>query len=106
MGFSSLSFTDSRHSFQFYNLANLWDDISMAKQGEIRLLNLATEPITTNELYYACFGSDFTNEIAQTIMHYDIYSKFAPSGKYFYDKATLLGEIKSFLISNNCKLPR
>jgi hypothetical protein len=104
--FSSLSFTDSRHSFQFYNLDNLWDDISMLREKKIPLLNLTTEPVTTNELYSACFGKEFKNEIAQTVIQYDLYSKFAPSGKYFYDKATLLREIKNFLISHNCELPR
>lgn len=105
IGFSSLSFTDSRHSFQFYNLANLWKDIQTAINNGIELLNLVTEPVTTSEIYRYGFGKDFVNEVAQNIMHYDIYSRFADSGHYFYTKEIVLKEIKEFLELNNCELP-
>jgi len=36
LGFSALNFTDSRGSFQFYNLKNLWNDIQIAQNKGIK----------------------------------------------------------------------
>ena len=51
IGFSALNFTDSRGIFQFYNLKYLWEHIEKALENNIKILNLATEPVTINELH-------------------------------------------------------
>ena len=50
LNFSALNFTDSRAVFQFYNLEHLWQHIQMALKYNLKVLNLATEPIKISEL--------------------------------------------------------
>jgi len=101
LNFSALNFTDSRGVFQFYNLANLWNDIQTALEKDIRLLNIATEPISVAEIYHYLTDRLFENEILDNPPRYDYQSKHAElfGGKdgYFADKATVLQEIVSFV---------
>ena len=66
LGFTALNFTDSRSSFQFYSLGRLWEDIQIALNEGITLLNVATEPVTAAELYKALTGDVFKNELKGT----------------------------------------
>lgn len=99
--FSALNFTDSRGVFQFYNLANLWNDIQVALENDIRLLNIATEPLSVAEIYKYLTERSFHNEILQTPPLYDYRSKhaqvFGGANGYFADKQTVLNEIVEFV---------
>lgn len=101
LGFSAMNFTDSRGVFQFYNLANLWDDIQTALENGIRLLNIATEPVCVAELYKALCDKKFENEIAQNPPYYDYRSKHAEvfGGKngYFAEKSEVIADISEFV---------
>ena len=85
IGFSALNFTDSRGSFQFYNLNNLWRDINIAINNNIKIINLATEPVTISEIYKYIFDKEFINEISDNI----------------YSKDNILKDIKEFVMKNN-----
>jgi len=104
INFSALNFTDSRSIYQFYNLNHLWSDISMALQKGIKKLNLATEPISANEIYESVFGKKFKNEIAISPPHYNFHSihakKFNDSEKYIRNKESLLNDIQLFIKEN------
>lgn len=104
LGFSALNFTDSRGVFQFYNLANLWRDISIALENKLARLNLATEPVRIDELYKYLTGGNFVNEIAAAPPCYDFRSKhaalFGGRNGYLYDKAGVLADIKKFAEEN------
>ena len=99
--FSALNFTDSRGVFQFYNLANLWNDIQTALENDIRLLNIATQPLSVAEIFEHLTERSFHNEILETPPFYDYRSKHAEvfGGKdgYFSDKETVLNEIVEFV---------
>lgn len=99
--FSALNFTDSRGVFQFYNLANLWNDIQTALENDIRLLNIATQPLSVAEIFECLTERKFSNEILQNPPFYDYRSKHAEvfGGKdgYFADKETVLNEIVEFV---------
>ena len=101
IGFSALNFTDSRGSFQFYNLQYLWEHITIALNHNLRKLNIATEPTTINEIYRYLKGKDFVNEISDTIPNYDyrtIYDNiFYGQGGYIFNKAVILEDIKRFV---------
>lgn len=103
LGFSALNFTDSRGIFQFYNLKNLWNHIQIAFKNDINKLNLATEPITVNEIYKAVFDKDFDNQLTAVVPHYDfqtLHSKsFGPQEKYIQNKEMILDEILHFIKS-------
>ena len=101
LDFSALNFTDSRGVFQFYNLANLWNDIQTALENDIRLLNIATQPLSVAEIYERLAERSFKNEILQTPPLYDYRSKhaqvFGGANGYFADKQTVLNEIVEFV---------
>jgi hypothetical protein len=101
IGFSALNFTDSRGVFQFYNLSNLWGHIQSALKRNICLLNLATEPVRIDELYYYIFQRDFVNKVAQEVPCYDFRTKYSEpfNGRagYIFDKGYTLKAIKQFV---------
>ena len=104
IGFSALNFTDSRGKFQFYNLANLWKDIELALKNNIKILNIATEPITIGELHKYLSGKTFINELNKNVPNYNFKSKYDKlyGGKdgYLYLKDQILLDIKEFVDSN------
>lgn len=101
IGFSALNFTDSRGVYQFYNLSYLWNHIETALQKGIKVLNLATEPVSVHELYQYINGKEFKNEISSNIVHYDFQTKYAEifNGKngYIFSKEFILEDIKQFV---------
>lgn len=100
-GFNALSFTDSRSTFQFYNLKYLWKHIDIAMENDIRLMCLATEPISASELYCHIFSEEFKNEFAKAPASYDmrtIYSGlFDGKSGYISDKHSVMDEIREFV---------
>lgn len=103
LGFSALNFTDSRGSFQFYNLQHLWNDIQIAQKNNVKKLNLATEPIIVNEIYKAIYGKDFVNELNNPVPNYDFYTVhgqlFKNHGNYISTKQEVLQDIVNFIKS-------
>jgi hypothetical protein len=101
LNFTALNFTDSRGVFQFYNLDHLWHDIEIALDNHIKKLNLATEPVSVNEIYTAVFNKPFNNEILPVAPMYDfhtIYSKhFGGLKNYIRSKEIILADIKKFI---------
>jgi hypothetical protein len=103
IGFSALNFTDSRGSFQFYNLKNLWNDIQIAQKNNVKKLNLATEPIVVSEIYQAVYGNHFVNELTNSVPNYDFYTNhgqlFQKQGNYISSKQEVLHDIVNFIKS-------
>ncbi len=101
MGFTALNFTDSRSTFQFYSLGRLWEDIQIALNEGITLLNIATEPVTAAELYQALTGGVFKNELKGVPAKYDFRttyaSKFGGRGGYICSKEEVMADIKMFV---------
>lgn len=101
IGFSALNFTDSRGIYQFYNLAYLWEHIQIALNKHLKILNLATEPVSIKELYKYIIGKDFKNEINSNIAHYNFKTKyeklFGGKNGYIFDKNFVLEDIKNFI---------
>lgn len=103
IGFSALNFTDSRGKYQFYNLSYLWKHIQCALDNNIKILNLATEPISIEELYNYIKGKKFKNEITDNIPNYNFKTQYDNiyDGKngYIFDKEFILEDIKKFVES-------
>lgn len=99
--FTALNFTDSRNTYQFYNLKYLWKHIETALNNRISLLNLATEPVETAELYKFLCNREFKNEIVSTPVSYNMTTKFSTDfgGRegYIFSKKQVLEEIKEFV---------
>ena len=101
LGFTALNFTDSRATFQFYNLKNLWEDIQLALNNDISLLNTATEPIQISELYQFLTNQEFKNHLDRPIPTYNyktIHAKtYQGQNGYITSKSEILNQIKSFV---------
>lgn len=104
IGFSALNFTDSRGIFQYYNLANLWKDIQICINNNIKTMNIATEPISISELYNYLCGKPFNNEITTSPPCYNFKTKydylFSGSSGYILNKEYVLEDIKNFVKQN------
>ncbi|MCM1182311.1 MAG: NAD(P)-dependent oxidoreductase [Roseburia sp.] len=100
-GFTALHFTDSRSVYQFYPLSRLWEDIQTAIDQDIRILNLATEPVSAGELYRYLTGESLQNELKGTPVRYDFRTihaeKFGGRNGYICTKEEILKDIKYFV---------
>lgn len=103
LNFSALNFTDSRSVYQFYNLSFLWDHIQKALQHSIKILNIATEPVSAAEIYRFLTGEIFNNHLETEPPYYNFKTIYAPlygeRDGYLMDKGTVLQQIKAFTSS-------
>ena len=101
--FSALNFTDSRASYQFYNLDYLFDHITLALDNQIKVLNIATEPITAAEVYEYLYGKQFANHITDHPANYNFKTKhsavFGSDDGYILKRDQILSDIKYFVHS-------
>lgn len=108
LGFSALNFTDSRSEYQFYNLNNLWNDIQIAMNNNIKVLNIATEPVSVGELYQFLEEKEFINELNKPALKYDLKTihaeRFAGKNGYMLCKNEVMQDIKRYVIEEKAKL--
>lgn len=88
--------------YQYYNLGNIWKDIQIAIDNSLSLVNLATPPISTEEVASYAFGMEFTNQPESVKPAYwDMHSKYAELyggvDNYLYTKQQELDDIKAFV---------
>ncbi len=100
---------DSEGVFQYYNLDNLWKDISIALDNELKTLNIATEPISVKDIAKYAFEIDFENKIANKPIFCDFHTEnskiFGKKGNYLYTKKEILDDLKKFVFDyKNYKL--
>ena len=104
-GFSALNFTDSRGTFQYYNLSNLWNDIEIALKHNIKKLNLAVEPVTIAELYRELTGETFVNELLKAVPYFNYKTKYAElwngENGYICKKNEVLEDVKAYIRKEN-----
>ena len=101
LGFSALNFTDSRGIFQYYNLKYLHKNIQTAIENRVKVMNIATEPVTIAEIYKAITGEEFVNELSNPVPHYDFRTEnfeiFGGKDGYIQTKEFVLNDIKEFI---------
>lgn len=91
--------------YQYYNLENIWKDINIALDNNLKLVNLATSPLGTKQIAKECFGINFDNRPTDvTPAYWDVHSKYAElyggEGDYLYTADQELHEIKSYIEKN------
>lgn len=101
VGFSALNFTDSRGIFQYYNLKYLYKDIQTVIDNNIRVMNIATQPIEIGSLHRVLTGESFVNKVAAKPPYYDFKTKYAEffGGKdgYIQTSDFVYNDIKEFV---------
>jgi len=98
-----LDMINMKSSFQYYFLDRLWSDIKKAEENNIKIINLFTEPISTEEIILKFFP-DKVHKIGlnkSLEMHYNLYTKYAclwdEKGRYIYSKQELLNDLGVFV---------
>ena len=99
--FNALAFTDSRSVYQFYDLSRLWGDIQTALDADLRVLHLATPPLSAARVYEAFTGKTFTNHLPGTPFDYDLRTRHAAllggAGEYLCTEDECLTAVCDFL---------
>lgn len=99
--FTSWHFTDSRAQYQYYNLKYLWSHIQSAIAHNLKILNISTEPVNAAEIIKYIFNIDFTNEIVDHPIQYNMLTKhcdiFGGNNGYIFDKTFCLNDLKQFI---------
>ncbi|RRJ62198.1 NAD(P)-dependent oxidoreductase [Paenibacillus oralis] len=101
---NALHLTHFRSEFQFYNTARLWNDVQVALNHKLSLVNFATQPVSAKEIAYQSIGLVFQNATEKEPVRYNMKSKFAQlfnpyaSEGYMSSKEEVLNEISSFIL--------
>jgi len=100
-GVSSLMFTDCEDVFQYYALGDLRKHIELCLSNKIRVINLVSEPMSANELYYFLFNKQFENSLNRTKQYYNLKTKYAHvfggENGYINSKQKMFKQIKQFI---------
>lgn len=52
-------FAHEASTFQFYDVRDLWGHVLLARDAGLRVVNLATEPVSSADVARRCFGVDY-----------------------------------------------
>ncbi len=92
---------DSRAQFQFYSLLHLTEDIKKAESLGLTHLNIATEPVTIEELIKFIYHRNWVNHLSDQYARYDMRTIHGTSwgnlDGYLYSKQSILDELKDFI---------
>ena len=101
---SAIQFTHANSKFQFYGLHNLWRDIKRALDSDIRVLNLATEPLRAADIYSALRIREMTARIAPKVLQ-DMRSQHSEhwgrDDGYLYSADATMAALSAFFGENS-----
>ncbi|WP_338151884.1 NAD-dependent epimerase/dehydratase family protein [Mesobacillus campisalis] len=96
-----LEWTHKDSIYQFYNLGNLYKDIQIAENHQLKLLNITTEPLSAQLVAKECLDFDFQHITVRKPAIYNVKSMHFPAfgGKngYLYLKEAVLKDLKEFI---------
>jgi hypothetical protein len=93
---------DSRASFQFYPMVNLWADLRLALDLELPLVHFATQPLSIAEVAREALGQPFDHvpDADSTPPFYDFRSRhataFGGTGGYLYGRREVLLAVRAY----------
>lgn len=93
------SFTNHKSLFQYYYLGNLWKDINIAIKNNLKVLNLACEPIMAKNIYKQILKSEMkinNSKLYRANMISNYSNLWNSKSKYLYNKNETLKQIKKF----------
>ena len=100
---------DSRGVFQFYDIEGLAGDIDAAMRNDIELLNVATGPLSIEEISRDCFGLEFVNHVVDNPARYDMRSihadAFGGTDGYLMSAAGVKGRLRSWVAAERGNRP-
>ena len=97
---NNLPLIESRGTFQFYPMVNLWADIQIALHNGLKLIHLTAEPISVAEVAKQGFGKVFKNELTNPPARYNLQTchaaLFGSLGAYQYSARETIQAIRSY----------
>ncbi len=100
-GWNAAHFTDSRSVYQFYDLSRLWGHLQRALELDLRVLNLATPPLSAARVHEAVTGRPFENQLEAPPFDYDMRTLygagFGGAGGYLCTPEQELAGICAFM---------
>jgi hypothetical protein len=91
-------------AFQYYDVSNLWRDLSWLEQAGIRLINLASEPIYTRDLIDRFFPGKVVGQSAGPPISYNVRTVHSPA-HYLSLAGELMRELGVFVDSVRNEVP-
>ncbi len=90
-----------RSTFQFYDMACLWEDLRRVLDAGPRTVNLVTEPLQLGEVARRVFGRALPELPSAPPQHYDLKTRHAGlwgrSGGYAYGAEEVWGRLQAFV---------
>ncbi|MGI4860762.1 MAG: pyridine nucleotide transhydrogenase, partial [Janthinobacterium lividum] len=98
---NNLHAVESRGTFQFYPMVNLWFDIQTALDADLRLVHLTAEPVAVSDISLQGFGAAFENHVSAHPARYDMRTKhgavYAQQGRhYMYTVRETIQAVRAF----------
>ena len=95
---NALELTDRRDVLQPYALERLWGDVEAFLERGWETVNLATEPITAEQLAREAFGLEFGNQTEREPRVYDMRTRHAyrAGPEYMYRRDESLADLRRF----------
>ena len=95
--------------FQFYHLATLWADVERVRNGGVRLMNFATEPISVRDIAAEVFGRVFDQQGQGNPARYDFRTRHGATlgrnGEYIRSRREVLDAMKRFVADQRLASP-
>lgn len=97
---NNLHAIDSRGVFQFYPMVNLWYDIQVALNADLKLVHLTAEPISVADVSIQGFGKPFEQTQVNSPAVYDMCTRHAPifgtTGRYQYSRRETIQAVRAY----------
>ena len=91
---------ESRNVFQFYPMKNLFKDINVALENNLKLVHLTAAPISVSEAASFAFKREFSNHLDSKLVNYNFKTIYAnlwnSSSDYQYSKQQSLDAIREY----------
>ena len=98
---NNLGVINPLHSFQWYPLLRLGDDLDVVRSSGLAVTNLATEPVTMATIRDRFFPGATIGSAAGSAMSYDMHTRhaslFGGSGPYVMTADAVLASMQAFL---------
>ncbi|HEX9174203.1 MAG TPA: pyridine nucleotide transhydrogenase [Telluria sp.] len=106
---NNLHAMESRASFQFYPMVNLWHDIQIALDAGLPLVHLTAAPVTVAAISLEGFGRPFTQTLGGTPASYDMRSRhaalFGGNGSYQYGARETMLAVRAYAQTDPVTVP-
>lgn len=97
--FTALDFSNSSSELQLYNMDNIWKDINLAIDNDLRELNICSDPVSVGRIHKYLTGRPFDKN-GSKIQKFNMKTRYGQlndnDSMYLYPAESVLEELKEF----------